>query len=170
VQRTGASRFAQSQIERHRRLAPVADLCAICTFAHGTANHHHPGACNRAMAPIQLAFSSVRGEIGVTSVLLVCGATDALPWHDAHPTIPPPKKPECGNSHAAREFRFESCFLADGCRTPDHRRRGLSPFSYRIRICTDSSLCCMVQLIRDVGREYSTTRDSLATMTLRRDS
>ena len=27
VQRTGASRFAQRQIERHRRLAPVADLC-----------------------------------------------------------------------------------------------------------------------------------------------
>ena len=26
VQRTGASRFAQRQIERHRRLAPVADL------------------------------------------------------------------------------------------------------------------------------------------------
>jgi nicotinamidase-related amidase len=26
VQRTGASRFAQGQIERHRRLAPVADL------------------------------------------------------------------------------------------------------------------------------------------------
>ena len=97
------------------------------------------------MAPIQLAFSSVRGEIGVTSMLLVCGATDALPWHDAHPTIPPPKKPECGNSHAAREFRFESCFLADGCRTPDHRRRGLSPFSYRIRICIDSLRCCMVQ-------------------------
>jgi hypothetical protein len=27
VQRTGASRFAQRQIQRHRRLAPVADLC-----------------------------------------------------------------------------------------------------------------------------------------------
>src|SRR2546430_2172156 len=27
VQRTGASRFAQRPIERHRRLAPVADLC-----------------------------------------------------------------------------------------------------------------------------------------------
>src|SRR5216683_8166231 len=27
VQRTGASRFAQRQIERHRRLALVADLC-----------------------------------------------------------------------------------------------------------------------------------------------
>ena len=27
VQRTGASRFAQKRIERHRRLAPVADLC-----------------------------------------------------------------------------------------------------------------------------------------------
>src|SRR2546428_5365652 len=27
VQRTGASRFAQRQIERHRRLAPVAYLC-----------------------------------------------------------------------------------------------------------------------------------------------
>ena len=27
MQRTGASRFAQRQIERHRRLAPVADLC-----------------------------------------------------------------------------------------------------------------------------------------------
>jgi len=27
VQRTGASRFALRQIERHRRLAPVADLC-----------------------------------------------------------------------------------------------------------------------------------------------
>ena len=27
VQRTRASRFAQRQIERHRRLAPVADLC-----------------------------------------------------------------------------------------------------------------------------------------------
>jgi hypothetical protein len=27
VQRTGASRFAQRQIEHHRRLAPVADLC-----------------------------------------------------------------------------------------------------------------------------------------------
>ena len=27
VQRTGVSRFAQRQIERHRRLAPVADLC-----------------------------------------------------------------------------------------------------------------------------------------------
>src|SRR5664280_3004540 len=26
VQRTGASRFAQRQIQRHRRLAPVADL------------------------------------------------------------------------------------------------------------------------------------------------
>src|SRR5882672_9472113 len=30
VQRTGASRFAQRQIERHRRLAPVADLCVKC--------------------------------------------------------------------------------------------------------------------------------------------
>src|SRR5205085_8205554 len=27
VQRTGASRFAQRQIERHQRLAPVAHLC-----------------------------------------------------------------------------------------------------------------------------------------------
>src|SRR5438046_1135335 len=27
VQRTGASRFAPRQIQRHRRLAPVADLC-----------------------------------------------------------------------------------------------------------------------------------------------
>src|ERR1039458_5930337 len=27
VQRTGASRFAQRRIQRHRRLAPVADLC-----------------------------------------------------------------------------------------------------------------------------------------------
>jgi len=27
VQRTGASRFAQRQIERQGRLAPVADLC-----------------------------------------------------------------------------------------------------------------------------------------------
>ena len=27
VQRTGASRFAQRHIERHRQLAPVADLC-----------------------------------------------------------------------------------------------------------------------------------------------
>src|SRR5437667_109637 len=27
VQRTGASRFAQRQIQRHRRLAPVADHC-----------------------------------------------------------------------------------------------------------------------------------------------
>ena len=27
MQRAGASRFAQRQIERHRRLAPVADLC-----------------------------------------------------------------------------------------------------------------------------------------------
>src|SRR5580765_1869361 len=27
VQRTGASRSTQRQIERHRRLAPVADLC-----------------------------------------------------------------------------------------------------------------------------------------------
>lgn len=29
VQGTGASRFAQRQIERHRRLAPVADLCVL---------------------------------------------------------------------------------------------------------------------------------------------
>ena len=32
VQRTGASRFAQTQIERHRRLAPVADL-ALASLA-----------------------------------------------------------------------------------------------------------------------------------------
>ena len=39
VQRTGASRFAQRQIERHRRLAPVADLCVSCDVkvAFGTA-------------------------------------------------------------------------------------------------------------------------------------
>src|ERR1035437_7924008 len=29
VQRTGASRFTQGRIERHRRLAPVADLCVM---------------------------------------------------------------------------------------------------------------------------------------------
>ena len=29
VQRTGASRFAQGQSERHQRLAPVADRCAV---------------------------------------------------------------------------------------------------------------------------------------------
>src|SRR5881628_1508490 len=39
VQRTGASRFAQGETERHRRLAPVADLAfaIICTHeAHIT--------------------------------------------------------------------------------------------------------------------------------------
>ena len=36
VQRTGASLFAQRQIERHRRLAPVADLCVRL---HETQSH-----------------------------------------------------------------------------------------------------------------------------------
>ena len=31
VQRTRASRFAQRRIQRHRRLAPVADLCVTIT-------------------------------------------------------------------------------------------------------------------------------------------
>ena len=30
IQRTGASRFVQRQIQRHRRLAPVADHCVSC--------------------------------------------------------------------------------------------------------------------------------------------
>src|SRR5437867_3785147 len=30
VQRTGASRFVQRQVEPHRRLAPVAELCVRC--------------------------------------------------------------------------------------------------------------------------------------------
>jgi len=39
VQRTGASRFAQSQIERHRRLAPVADLCVRHTHRAPVKGH-----------------------------------------------------------------------------------------------------------------------------------
>jgi len=41
VQRTGASRFAQRQIERHRRLAPVADLCVRPLDHHAPALRHH---------------------------------------------------------------------------------------------------------------------------------
>src|SRR5438552_2546718 len=33
VQRMGASRFVQRQIQRHRCLMPVADLCVSCRFA-----------------------------------------------------------------------------------------------------------------------------------------
>ena len=39
VQRTGASRFAQRQIERHRRLAPVADLCVRPHGPHRFKSH-----------------------------------------------------------------------------------------------------------------------------------
>src|SRR5260370_11674636 len=49
VQRTGASRFAQRQIQRHRRLAPVADLCVRLArelargnfFIYKVATGHH---------------------------------------------------------------------------------------------------------------------------------
>src|SRR6266487_4173530 len=38
VQRMGASRFAQRQIERHRRLAPIADLCVLLKMSNRKAN------------------------------------------------------------------------------------------------------------------------------------
>src|SRR2546422_109979 len=39
VQRTGASRFAQGRTERHRRLAPVADLCGRLLIVPLWPNH-----------------------------------------------------------------------------------------------------------------------------------
>ena len=42
MQRTGASRFAQRQIDRHRRLAPVADLSVWPVYAHEGISAHGP--------------------------------------------------------------------------------------------------------------------------------
>jgi hypothetical protein len=60
VQRTGASRFDQRQIRRHRRLAPVADLCV----------KRIPPQVKRLLLIIGLAFGAVGATLSVVDVTI----------------------------------------------------------------------------------------------------